>query len=211
MRVLLLMLLLANLGFYVWQSGLLGTVRSGHEPERLARQIDAESIRVLAPDEARPPVCRRISGLDEAQAQALQQWLAGRPGVQIDLVAVATNEHLVLIPALANAAAVAKKQAELRVLGIGDAKLSEGGESGPLALVLGVFADEAAARRRLEELATRGVRSARVQLRVRENQSSEARLRLRGALAPRLEEEIARWLAERPALQWVREPDCPAR
>lgn len=211
MRVVLLILLLANLGLYVWHSGLLSVVRGGHEPERLARQIDPGSIRVMAPDEARPPVCRRVSGLDEAQAQALQQWLADRPGVQLDLVAIGVSEHLVLIPALANAAAAAKKQTELRALGIADAKLSEGGDSGPLALVLGVFADEVAARRRLDELAARGVRSARVQPRVRESQISEARLRLRGPAGPRIDDELGRWVAERPGLQWARDIDCPAR
>jgi hypothetical protein len=57
LRLLVLLLLAANLGFFGWTQGwldgLAGTrAHADREPERLLRQIDPQSVRVLPPPEA---------------------------------------------------------------------------------------------------------------------------------------------------------------
>jgi hypothetical protein len=50
MKALFLLLVLLNLALFAWQRGWLGTVvEAGHEPARLARQINPERVRVLTP------------------------------------------------------------------------------------------------------------------------------------------------------------------
>ena len=52
LRAIVLLLLLANLGFYAWTQGQLDGVvgvraQGDREPERLARQVRADSVRIL--------------------------------------------------------------------------------------------------------------------------------------------------------------------
>lgn len=47
LRVLVVVLLLANLGFHAWTRGWLGPLHDEREPERLARQVRPELIRIL--------------------------------------------------------------------------------------------------------------------------------------------------------------------
>ena len=52
MKLAFLILLLLNLALLAWQQGVFGRVReSGREPERVARQIEAERFRVLSEKE----------------------------------------------------------------------------------------------------------------------------------------------------------------
>lgn len=67
LRGLLLVLLLANLAFFVWSQGGFGNTGSGvaggeHEPERLARQVRPEAVQLLTPSLA--------ASSDAAQASA---------------------------------------------------------------------------------------------------------------------------------------------
>lgn len=59
LRVMLLLLLLANAGMYAWSHGWLDPLlpapgSSEREPARLAAQVNAESVRVLSPSPASP-------------------------------------------------------------------------------------------------------------------------------------------------------------
>ena len=52
MKLPFLVLLLLNLALFAWQQGVFGRVgESGREPERVARQIEAERFRVLSEKE----------------------------------------------------------------------------------------------------------------------------------------------------------------
>jgi hypothetical protein len=52
MKLAFLVLLLLNLALFAWQQGVFGRVgESGREPERVARQIEAERFRVLSEKE----------------------------------------------------------------------------------------------------------------------------------------------------------------
>jgi hypothetical protein len=52
MKLALLLLLLGNLALFAWQQGAFGPAAvAGREPQRLARQVAAEKIRVLSPDQ----------------------------------------------------------------------------------------------------------------------------------------------------------------
>lgn len=53
MKLLFLLLVLANLALFAWQRGAFGTLPdSGREPERVARQVEPERIRALTPAQA---------------------------------------------------------------------------------------------------------------------------------------------------------------
>ena len=52
MKRAVLLLLLANLALFAWQQGALGpATEAGREPQRVARQVAAEKIRVLNPEQ----------------------------------------------------------------------------------------------------------------------------------------------------------------
>jgi signal transduction histidine kinase len=84
LRLLVLVLLLANGGSYAWSHGLLRTYGFGPalqaEPQRVAQQIQPQLLRVLSSDEARradaasrPLECLQAGLFDDAQASALRQ------------------------------------------------------------------------------------------------------------------------------------------
>lgn len=54
MRLVFLVLLLANVLLFLWGQGYLGTPDAGREPGRVARQLAAEKLRIVSPDAQRP-------------------------------------------------------------------------------------------------------------------------------------------------------------
>lgn len=176
LRLVVLLLLLANGAYFAWSQGHLLPWGAGPaqqaEPQRMAQQIRPEAIRILrtedvrrieaaAPAAARPAECLQAGPLDEAQATAmrplLESWPAGswtlEPMVEPARWIVYMGKYLT--PEL-----VDRKRAELRQLGIVFEPLSNASlEPG---LSLGGYASEAEAKRRMDALAERGVRSAKV-------------------------------------------------
>ena len=84
LRLLVLVLLLANGVYYAWSHGMLRTYGLGPtlqtEPQRVAQQIQPQLLRVLSSDEARradaasrPLECLQAGLFDDAQASALRQ------------------------------------------------------------------------------------------------------------------------------------------
>lgn len=183
MRLAFFLLLLGNLAFYVWGAGYLGGTRIGHEPERLAQQLQPEKVRIVVQDHSKHDkatssiaeeviVCRRISGFQGLDGVALDgalAVLAATAGISIvpdsRQLQPAATAFWVLIPGLANRQFADKKLLELRQLGVNDAKIADDDVSGPLMVLLGVFATEKEAQDHLGLLARRGVRSARMMLR----------------------------------------------
>ena len=176
LRLLVLLLLLANGGYYAWSHGLLlpwgvGPVQQA-EPQRLQQQVQPESVRVLRADELRrmenlvaqgprAPECLASGLLEEAQVAplrtALQSWPAG--AWMFEQVAEPPR-WIVYMGRFADVELLARKRAELRQLGISfEAPLSPQLEPG---LSLGSHPNAPSAQQQLEALAARGVRTARV-------------------------------------------------
>lgn len=179
LRAWVVLLLLANGAYLAWSQGLLenlglGPVRQG-EPQRLAGQIAAGSVQVIAPDEARRlenalaaqvarKECLAAGPFSVAEAEQLEQRLRVLlPPNAYAMASVAEPAHwLVYMGPYANAEAAAKKQAELKALGVKSEPVRGAALQPGLSLGGAETQDEAQAR--LNALAPRGVRTAKLVL-----------------------------------------------
>jgi hypothetical protein len=212
LRLILLVLLLANGAYYAWSQGLLlpwglGPTQQS-EPQRLAQQINPEAVKVLPTDELRrveslaaqaprPPECLQAGPLDEGMVAALRPVVESWPpgSWNIDTM-VEPARWIIYMGKYAGVEQVARKRAELRQLGISFEPLSNP-EMEP-GLSLGGFASEAAANQQMEALAQRGVRTARVVLERPEQKGQRLLLpAVDDSLRPRLD-ELKMILAVRP-------------
>jgi hypothetical protein len=204
LRLVALLLLLANAAYFAWSQGLLlpwgfGPAQQS-EPHRLAQQIRPESVRLLKPDDVRrletaaaaaatrPAECLAAGPWDDAQVQSLRTALEGWPAGSWNFEPqVEPARWIVYMGKYASADLVNRKKAELRQLGISFEPLSNASlEPG---LSLGGHASEESAKAQMDAMVERGVRTARV---------VQERPELRGqrlvlpaiddALRPRLEE-----------------------
>lgn len=203
LRLTVLLLLLANAGYYAWSQGYLLAWGLGptqqSEPQRLAQQIRPEAVRVLPADELRrvetqlaqgprPPECLLSPTLDEAQAGAVRAALASWPTGSWGLEPVTEpGRWIVYMGPYPGLEQVARKRAELRQLGVSfepvnNPQLEPG-------LSLGGYPSEAAAGQQLAGLAERGVRTARVAQERPEQRGHRLLLpAVDDALRPRLDE-----------------------
>lgn len=171
MRTLFILLLLINLLFLAWAQGYFGAPDEGREPQRLARQLAPDKLRVVSAtlSEPRPPVvaCRLIDGLGAEEAERLRSEAQTRaPGLAFASEPIEDpGSYWVLIPPMTDRAAAEKKLAELKRLGVSGYQLIE--EEGALkfAIVLGAFKSQQAGSEFLQGLVKRGVRSAKLQAR----------------------------------------------
>lgn len=176
LRLIVLLLLLANAGFYAWSEGYLLAWGLGptqqSEPQRVAQQVRPEAVRVLPAQELReleaqlaqaprPPECLLSPMLAEADIAGLRPVLDSFPPGSWTLEqAVEPARWIIYMGPYAGLEQVARKRAELRQLGISfDPLTNPALEPG---LSLGSFPSEAAANQQLASLAERGVRTARV-------------------------------------------------
>ncbi|MCS7101336.1 MAG: SPOR domain-containing protein [Burkholderiaceae bacterium] len=186
MKLVFLLLVLANLLLFAWQQGAFGRLPDGgREPERVARQIEPERVRVLLPDEltALREKAREAASLPSAAARELAaagcvelgdftQENAPRVRQRLDAlglsdrVTVRTVEapgwYMVYVPPFKSRAEVERAAADLRRLGVKDLLVI--GEESPLrfGIALGSFRDPELAKRHASELAQRGVKGVRV-------------------------------------------------
>lgn len=180
MRTLVFLLLLANLTLFAYTR--LDSVGAG-EGARLSQQVQPEKIKVLTAQQVAAlgpakvaslaDVCVEwgpISDADRARAIArldpldLGKLLSQR---KIEVIA----NYWVFIPPLANRAAVDKRVAELKGQGVRDVVPVELGPQ-RLAISLGVYHSEDAARARLAALEADGVKTAKVGPRAQSVQQS---------------------------------------
>ena len=184
MRVVFLVLLLANLALYTW----LRYGASEAEPVPLSRQIAPEKLKVVAPA-GLPPVSTATkppapaptpaaAPASPATSAACVEWgsftLADATRAEQALEPLALGPRLaqrrteeqagwwVFIPPQGNRQSALRKAAELKQLGVEEYFIVQ--EEGPLrwALSLGVFRTEESAQARLAALRDQGVRTARV-------------------------------------------------
>jgi cell division protein FtsN len=212
LRLIILLLLLANGAFFAWSQGLLLSWGVGPgqqaEPQRLQQQIRAGSVRVLRPEELqrievaaaqapRPPECLQTAALDEAQVAPLRTALAAWPAGSWSIEPVVEPARwIVYMGKYAGVEQVARKRAELRQRGVSfEAPANPDLEPG---LSLGSFPTEAAAETQLANLAERGVRTARVVQERPEQRGQRLQLALvDDNLRPRLD-ELKTVLSTRP-------------
>lgn len=185
MRVLLLLLILANLLFFVWAQGWLGTLDEGREPQRLNKQMVPEKLQatVIEPAPAATPAesCRLVKGLAPNDLQRLVALAEEKlPGLRFAVKNRETPSNLywVYVPPQPGRLAAEKKQLELKNRGVSNLSviLEEGADK--FAISLGFFDNELLASDYLQELVKRGVRSARMQM--RENLLDKTQLEVRG-------------------------------
>jgi hypothetical protein len=199
-----LLLVAANLALFAWFQHF-PPAESSADPEPARRQIQPEQIRLLEGKELtalssakpKPPApgasCVEWGGFAIAEAPKAEQALA--PLALGARLAQRRSEETagwwVFIPPQPNRAGAQKKTAELKALGVDDYYILQ--DEGPMrwSVSLGVFSTEEAARKRLEALRARGVRSA--QTGERDTQVAKIWFQVRGpdaALLAKLKELV---------------------
>ena len=177
MRLFVLLLVLANGVYFAWSQGLLRDYgfepAAQSEPQRMARQLRPEALRILKPDEAKrldaappaainPPECLLAGVFDEPQTAALRRTLESAlpPGSWLLDPVVEPARWIVYMGKYPTADALAKKRGELASLNLKFEPLANSALE--FGLSLGGFPTQAAADTALAALSRRGVHTARV-------------------------------------------------
>jgi hypothetical protein len=208
MRVLFLILMLANVAFFAWSR--YSPADAGTDPLPVGRQIDPDKLRIVRPSEsaATPSSARSApspAALLAASSSSCVEWgsftLTDAPRAEKALEPLALGDRLaqrrteetaswwVFIPPQPNRQTALRKAAELKALGVDDYFVVADESEFRWAVSLGVFRNEDAAQGRLASLRERGVRSA--QLGSREAHVPKVWLQVKGvdaALETRLKE-----------------------
>ncbi len=184
MRITVFLLLLANLLLFVWTQGYLGAsdnpdarrlaqqlvpervsiVSRGEPPRPTSKKTDAEKVLDNGGDKKPVESCQLWSQLVAGDADQVERLLADRFAalkVKRNTVGEITG-YWVFIPPLASREEANRKVVELQELGVKDYFIVSSSGPSPLAISLGTYRNEDAAKARLEALRARGVRSARV-------------------------------------------------
>jgi hypothetical protein len=183
LRLVVLVLLLANGGYLAWRQGLLADYgfapAAQAEPQRMAQQIRPEAMRLLTASEARQldstatatgpapaPVaeCLQAGLFNPEQTTALRAALESSLPIGSWSLESSTEpgRWIVYMGKYTSDDALAKKRSELRGLGVSFESLVNAA-LGP-GLSLGHYGSQAEAERGLTNAATRGVRTAKVVL-----------------------------------------------
>ncbi len=172
MRILFLMLALANAAFFAY-TWLGSDTRAGGDSQIVSQQLNREKIRLLAPQQVsvltRKPESPKVAagclewgalvGAEAARAeQALEPLALGAKLTQRKIAEVAG--YWVYMPPLANRQAATQKTGELKRLGVEDYFIVSDDPKWRNAVSLGVFKTEEAAIARLAALRVKGVRTA---------------------------------------------------
>jgi cell division protein FtsN len=192
-KLFFLLLVAVNLALFAWQHGAFGTLPdSGREPERVARQIEPERIRVLTAEQAQqmrdaakkaapPPAaetaaangaidlgagaaCVEFGDFSEAQAARVRPRLEAL-GVAERMETRSVEMagwYMVYVPPFKTRAEVERAAAQLREQGVREFMVI--GDNTPMrfGIALGSFRDQELASRHLADLQKRGVKNARV-------------------------------------------------
>ena len=173
LRAVVVLLLLANLGFYAWTEGWLDAVVGARaigdrEPERLNRQVKPESVRILPPSAASEPApvtlsCLEAGPFSDTEAAAAQSAVqAVLPvGSWVTVKSDKPGVWIVYMGKYANRDALSKKEDELNRRRVQYEEMLDNPTLVP-GLSLGRFDDKASATKALDQFAQQGIRTARV-------------------------------------------------
>ena len=178
LRLLVLLLVLANAGYYAWAHGMLAAYGfapvAQTEPQRVAQQIKPEALRILTPQEASlaqqtnipsaaaATECLQVGVFNEEQTVVLRERLVSAlPAGSWALESVQEPARwLVYMGKYSSPDAIIKKQSELRGLGVSFEALNNAAlEPG---LSLGSFLTQAEADLALARISKKGVKTAKV-------------------------------------------------
>ena len=191
LRLLVLILILANGVYYAWSEGLLRSAGFApvqqQEPQRLAQQLRPEALRVLSQQEFKRVEaqvqtdmahreCLMAGPFDDMQAGALRHALesALAPGTwQLDPVRVPAR-WIVYMGKFASAEGLSKKKEELFAMRLTPQSLIN--PALEIGLSLGAFDSQEAANAELAKLNLRGIRTARVVQEYPEGQQTQLKL-----------------------------------
>jgi hypothetical protein len=182
MKLAFLLLVLINLLLFAWQQGSFGRVAErGREPERVARQIEPERIRVLTEKDVQQlrerarPTSSAVPELNSAQAcvefgdfapgevARAEKALGALTGVKLSMRSVeGPGWFMVYLPSHKTSAEAERRAEELRALGVRDLQVMS--ENAPLkfGISLGSFRDVNAAKSHVAALEKLGVKGVRV-------------------------------------------------
>ena len=186
LRFTLLVLLIANAGYFAWTKGWMATLgwtpEVQSEPLRLKQQVRPDVLSIVPPEAAAPAplavassskepkeeilpeatVCLQSEAMDEAQSKKLQRVLhdSELPASSWQMVTnTVAGRWMVYVGKFPNETALEKRRAELR-----SRKMAVDRAGGSLepGLSLGRFSSEEAATRELSNVLNQGIRGARV-------------------------------------------------
>lgn len=173
MRLVLLLLLLANLVFFAWVKFL--APQGSAEGHLVEQQINRDAIRLLGPAQV---AALTVARKDAAKSTACIEWgainttdVSKAEAALADLVPAGrvsqrrvdeTAKFWVFMPFQPTRQAAQQKAGELRRLGVQELFLVQDEAKARFSISLGVFRSEEAARSRLDELRKQGVRTALV-------------------------------------------------
>lgn len=176
LRLLVVALLLANIGYFGWSQGWLQAQgfapTQQDEPLRLDTQVQARALRVLSAGEVKrleasvpppkAPECLQAGLFTREQAQALRQALdASLPASLWEFAeGVEAGRWIIYMGPFPNADALTRKKGQLRYLGI--AFESPRSQDPELGLWLGTYNSADGAQQAMAQLARRGLRTARL-------------------------------------------------
>lgn len=180
LKFLFLGLLAANAALLAYQAGFMESLLpSGREPARMSRQIEADKVKLIAPDSpaAQPPAaaaavaaaaepvpCTEIGNFTTEEARRIEADLAplalGERMTRHGVREVAS--HMVYIPSQGDRDGAEKKAGELRRLGIRDFYVIQDNSAFRWGISLGVFKSPEMAQAHLANLNQKGVRTARI-------------------------------------------------
>ena len=234
MRVLIFLLVLANLLFYAFSHGLFGD-EVNSEAANL-QEINPQQVRILsrgeppagnapptepaagtpepAPEPApvaarqeQPAVCLQSSALAAAERAALQILVSTKfPTFTLQEIPAPAHSWWVYIPPLADRIKADKKAQELKGLGVADYFIVQEGAQRH-AISLGIFSSEKSASEHLAQLRKQGVRSAVMSARPDKNDTPRVRLRGPAEQLPELRSALAALIAPETLPQF-QEMDC---
>ena len=193
LKLLFWSLVAVNGALFAFHQGYLAKlIPDGHEPARMAKQFNADKIKLIAgPDpkagaaataanaddalqlepllararrQHETLACTEIGNFDAAEAKRFETQLTALAlGDKVSWRAVQeVASYMVFIPSQGSKELADKKVSELRRIGITDSYIIQDGTELRWAISLGVFKSEEAARAQLAALAQQGVRSARL-------------------------------------------------
>ena len=182
LRLVVLLLVLANAGYYAFSHGLLASYglmpATQSEPQRMAQQIKPEALRILSPQEttqlegATPSAqatlkasafeCLQVGLFNEEQTLVLRERLISTlpPGSWVIESALVPARWLVYMGKYNSNVALVKKRSELRSLGVSFEALNN--DSLQPGLSLGNFKTQPEAEVELARIAKKGVKTAKV-------------------------------------------------
>jgi hypothetical protein len=182
MKLAFLLLVLVNLALFAWQQGVFGRYGDGgREPERVARQVEPERIRVLTEKEVQTlrerakqasgalelnaaQACVEFGDFSAGEAVRAEKALAALGAVvKVSSTPVeAPGWYVVYLPPFKTLAEAERRADELRKLGIKDMMVMNESSAMKFAISLGSFRDPNAAKAHLAALEKTGIKGVRI-------------------------------------------------